>query len=99
MPLSKKQKAAKQEIELAPNVKLLKDGSWGYIHNLKAVYKSTDVLKVNAFSNWVTFVITNEGEQLQLTEGKTEVLPQIFEQVSWRGAEGNNFEAVVKEKY
>jgi len=91
----KRKKHYPTDIPLCENVKLLKCGAWGYIHNGKAAYKSTDVQKVNAFSNWVTFVVTNEGEQLQLTEGKTDVMPQIHDSPLWR-VEGHNYESQTK---
>ncbi len=116
MSLSKKQKAAKQEIELEPNVRLLNSGAWGYVYEGKAIFRSADVLKVNLFSDWVKSYlestyqwrfkekrgkeikkeILETAKEWQKLEGEPKILPQVFEQVHWRGGDGNNFESQIK---
>jgi hypothetical protein len=53
MPLSKKQIAAKQEITLEDNVRLLRCGSWGYIYKKVAILKTKNAETCNSFSIWV----------------------------------------------
>lgn len=90
-----KKKSTKKEIEIAANVRLLKCGKWGYILNEKAIFKSTNVETVNLFSKWVFDTVLKEAERMQLLEGETDVMPQVFEVPNWNGA-GHNYEAQTK---
>lgn len=80
------------DIPLAENVRLLRCGAWGYIHEKKPIFKSEDVDKVNAFSNWVQIgyfaivagkyicwtneEILKEAARMQLLEGEPKILPE-----------------------
>ncbi len=96
------------DIPLADNVRLLSCGSWGYIYKKKAIFKSSDVLKVNAFSIWVKStkngdfdnpnrVILETAKEWQILEGETKPLPNchLCDMGTWR-VEGNNYESQIK---
>ena len=90
-----KKKPTKKEIPLCENVRLLKCGKWGYIHNAKFIFKSEKVDTVNLFSKWVTGIVTKEGERMQILESNEDVMPQVFDMPTWSGA-GHNFESQMK---
>jgi hypothetical protein len=85
MPLSKKQKTESKEIELCENVRLLRSGAWGYIHNKVAIFQSTDVGMVNEFSRHV------EERKLKNpigVDGIFQVLPIEVWAAEWQKLEG-----------
>ena len=93
----KKYKSQLSDIPLAENVKLLKDGSWGYIHNGKAIFQSVNVETTNLFSKWVNDTVLKEAKRMQLLEGETKPLPKchLCDAATWR-VEGNYYEAQIK---
>lgn len=110
MPLSKKQLAAKQEITLEENVRLLRCGSWGYIHKKKAILKTKNAETCNSFSIWVEStkngdfdnpnkVILETALEWQQAEPKFKILPKchLCDAPHWY-ADGNNYGAVIRQQ-
>lgn len=94
------------DIPLAENVRLLKCGAWGYIYEGNAIFRSKDVEKVNEFSNLVKSSLLCKihikfmAENWQILEGEPKILPQchLCDAATWR-VEGNNYGAVIRQKY
>lgn len=102
MTTKKPKKHYPTDIPLAENVRLLKCGAWGYIHEGKAILKSEDVNKINEFSKWVHTIanpkmILLEASYNQKLIGETKVLPKchLCDNGIWR-VEGNNYESQTK---
>ena len=111
MPLSKKQIAEKKEIQLEKNVRLLRSGAWGYIHNKVAIFQSKNAETCNSFSKWAkdvtesgifdssSNVILETAKHWQKLEGEPKILPKchLCDAPHWY-AGSNNYEAVVRQQ-
>ena len=94
------------------NVRLLKCGAWGYIHEGKAIYRTHNVELANEFSMWANQQIFNGNDYqnirdfneieskafaLQRLHGEPKILPQChLSDAATWRVEGNNYEAKTK---